>query len=208
MEISLLYQLAGIISFMFINGLIGGGHPFINLAIFAWFGFINKKLGILFFILFIIISFGELIWNVLYSYAMGWASGMGAHTSSAIGENLLFLGFLNSVLCLIALFWVWKVLLILFPNPSKWILVMGTMSYILGILLAIYFMPFVSWITTIVGIIFLILIIKVPMSLFVICGIICLYLIGSLIYGIKNHEEISEKPIVEFIIDLIEDIKG
>ena len=208
MEISLLYQLAGITSFMFINGLIGGGHPFINLAIFAWFGFINKKLGILFFILFIIISFGELIWNVLYSYAMGWASGMGAYTSSAIGENLLFLGVINSVLCLISLFWVWKVLLILFPNPSKWILIMGIISYILGILFALYFMPFVCWLTTIIGIIFLILIIKVPTSLFVICGIICLFLIGSFIYGIKNHEEISEEPIIESIIDLMNNIKG
>ena len=85
---------------------------------------------------------------------------------------------------------------------------MGIMFYMLGILLSLYLMPLASWVATTVGIIFLILIIKVPTSLFVICGIICLYLIGALIYGIKNHEEISEKPIVEFIIDLIDDIKG
>lgn len=207
METSL-YQLAGISSFMFVNGLIGGGHPFLNLAIFACFGFINKKLGILFFIFSIIIAFGELIWNGVYLYALGWASGMGGHTSSAEGENFAFLGAINIILCLISLFWVWKTLLILFPNPSKWILVMGIMFYMLGILLSLYLMPLASWVATTVGIIFLILIIKVPTSLFVICGIICLYLIGALIYGIKNHEEISEKPIVEFFIDLIDDIKG
>ena len=147
-------QILSLGSFMFINGMIGGGHPFVNLIILASFGLLDKKLGKIFLISAIIIGLGELIFRGLSLFATEFA---GYGKEETIRDSIRTIGVINGLLSILAFTWIWKISQNLFPVFGTRALWLVIPAYILGFCLAILLLQ-KTWgfVTTIIGAIMLI----------------------------------------------------
>lgn len=205
-------QMLSMGSFMFINGLIGGGHPFVNLVIFSLFGLINKKLGILFFILAIIAGFGELIGRVAMNIAGEWASGMGSRdVASGIDAWIMYTyGLINGLLCAIAFYWVWKTVGKFWPDLGTWSLYLGIVMYVLGLSCAVFVLPLggVSFITTLIGIVMLVVALRTPFSLIISGLSICVIIGGLVIFSLKNPRAAQKIFPIKTVENIVKDIFG